>query len=76
VNDSGEIVGAATNYQDQALLAFVWKKGVMTSLGALAGDDCSIAKAINSRGQIVGTSFSCAVLRKMPLSGRTDPLSV
>jgi probable HAF family extracellular repeat protein len=61
VNDSGEIVGAASNQNDQALLAFVWKKGVMTSLGALSGDDCSTAKAINSRGQIVGTSFSCAV---------------
>jgi len=31
----------------------------MTDLGALNGDDCSIAKAINSRSQIVGTSFSC-----------------
>jgi probable HAF family extracellular repeat protein len=60
VNDSGAIVGAASN-QDEATLAFVWKKGVMTGLGALKGDDCSIAKAINSRGQIVGTSFSCAV---------------
>ena len=61
VNDLGEIVGVASNQNDQAFLAFVWKKGVMTSLGALKGDDCSIAKAINSRGQIVGTSFSCAV---------------
>jgi probable HAF family extracellular repeat protein len=61
VNDSGEIVGTATNRDDQALRAFVWKKGVMTDLGALEGDDCSIAKAINARGQIVGTSFSCAV---------------
>jgi probable HAF family extracellular repeat protein len=61
VNDSGEIVGAATNLNDQAKLAFVWKKGVMTSLGALNGDDCSEAKAINSRSQIVGTSYSCAV---------------
>jgi len=61
VNDLGEIVGAANNQNDQALLAFVWKKGVMTNLGALQGDDCSWAKAINLRGQIVGTSFSCAV---------------
>ena len=61
MNDSGEIVGVASNQNDQAFLAFVWKKGVMTSLGTLNGDDCSIAKAINSRGQIVGTSFSCAV---------------
>jgi probable HAF family extracellular repeat protein len=61
MNDSGEIVGAANNQNDQAQLAFVWKKGVMTSLGALEGDDCSEAKAINSRSQIVGTSYSCAV---------------
>jgi probable HAF family extracellular repeat protein len=32
----------------------------MTDLGALKGDDCSIARAINSRGQIVGTSYPCA----------------
>jgi probable HAF family extracellular repeat protein len=59
VNDSGEVVGTATN-QNEALRAFVWKAGVMTDLGALEGDDCSIAKAVNARGQIVGTSFPCA----------------
>jgi probable HAF family extracellular repeat protein len=59
VNDSGEVVGYAYNENDQALLAFVWKKGVMTSLGASRGSDCSIARAINSRGQIVGPSFPC-----------------
>jgi probable HAF family extracellular repeat protein len=60
VNDSGEVVGTASNENDQAFLAFVWKKGVMTSLGASKGNDCSIARAINSRGQIVGPSFPCA----------------
>ena len=60
VNESGEVVGLAGTQNDQANHGFVWKAGVMTDLGALEGDDCSQARAINSRGQIVGTSFSCA----------------
>jgi probable HAF family extracellular repeat protein len=60
INDSGEVVGWATNENDQAQLAFLWKDGVMTNLGTLNGDDCSIAFHINSRGQIVGNSFPCA----------------
>jgi len=60
VNESGEVVGLAGTQNDQANPGFVWKAGVMTDLGALTGDDCSIARAINSWGQIVGTSYPCA----------------
>ena len=35
INDSGEVVGWATNENDQASLAFLWKDGVMTNLGTL-----------------------------------------
>ena len=55
VNESGEAVGAATD-PNGAVLAFLWKGGVMTNLGALAGDSCSSSEGINSRGQIVGSS--------------------
>ena len=41
--------------------AFLWQNGVMTDLGVLPGDEDSGASAINSLGQIVGSS------------GRTDP---
>ena len=57
INDSGEIVGASTN-QSGLLLAFVWKKGVMSSLGTLPGDPCSLAFNINSTGQVVGSSVT------------------
>jgi len=60
INDVGEVVGAASNENDQLVLAFLWKDGVMANLGTLDGDDCSWAFHINSRGQIVGNSFSCA----------------
>ena len=60
INDAGEVVGGATNKNDQAELAFLWKDGVMTDLGTLNGDDCSVAFHINSEGQIVGNSFPCA----------------
>jgi len=60
INDSREVVGWATKKNDQAVLAFRWKDGVMTNLGTLNGDDCSAAFHINSRGQIVGISFPCA----------------
>jgi probable HAF family extracellular repeat protein len=32
----------------------------MTDLGSVAGDGCSNANGINSRGQVVGESFSCS----------------
>jgi probable HAF family extracellular repeat protein len=56
LNDSGMVVGAATNKGNQALLAFQWKDDVMTNLGTLAGDACSVSDAINSGGQVVGGS--------------------
>ncbi len=58
INDSGEVVGWATNENDQASLAFLWKDGVMTNLGTLNGDDCSIAFHINSRGSDRGQFLS------------------
>jgi probable HAF family extracellular repeat protein len=58
INESGEVVGAATNQGDEALLAFLWKNNVMTNLGTLDGDPCSVAININSRGQVVGSSVT------------------
>jgi hypothetical protein len=40
------------------LIAFSWKNGVQTGLGALNGDPCSVGDAINSKGQVVGSSGS------------------
>ncbi len=59
ISDAGEIAGGATIQGDQALHAFVWRNGIMTDLGTLPGDSCSASLALNSRGQIVGQSFSC-----------------
>lgn len=56
INDSGSVVGLATPQGDQALIAFLWKHGTISSLGALSGNGCSSANAINSQGQIVGGS--------------------
>ena len=56
INDAGMIVGWANNENDQAVLAFLWKHGVMSSLGTLNDDLCSIAWAINAKGQVVGSS--------------------
>jgi probable HAF family extracellular repeat protein len=49
-------VGWAFNLNNQAVFAFVWKHDVMTSLGTVDGDQCSVADAINSKGQVVGES--------------------
>jgi probable HAF family extracellular repeat protein len=60
ITDTGEIVGWATNAGDQAVLAFLWKDGVMTNLGTVGGDPCSIALGIiSSKLQIVGVSWDC-----------------
>ncbi len=65
VNDEGEVVGSANvpgalGCDDGAQNhAFLWKKGLMTDLGAPDGDACSGAAAINSKGQIVGGGDDC-----------------
>ncbi len=54
INDAGEIVGGADLPGSEVEHAFLWRKGVMTDLGTLGSS--SLAEAINSKGQIVGTS--------------------
>ncbi len=60
LTDAGAVVGASTLTGDQVFHAFLWRNGEMTDLGMLPGDCYSGAYAINSSGQIVGDSFSCA----------------
>jgi len=54
INDDGEIVGGSES--SSGFHAFLWKDGVMTDLGILAGDCSSQAFSINSQDQIVGDS--------------------
>ena len=68
INDSGEVVGWATNKNDQASLAFLWKKGVITGLGTLNGDDCSVAFHINSQGSGCGQFLSVCWRSRAPVS--------
>ena len=55
INETGEIVGTASP-DSQSLIAFSWKHGVQIGLGTFDGDPCSVADAINSKGQVVGGS--------------------
>jgi probable HAF family extracellular repeat protein len=54
INEAGEVVGDSDN--GVSAVAFLWKKGVMSSLGFLSGDCASSARSVNSKGQIVGYS--------------------
>jgi probable HAF family extracellular repeat protein len=58
LNDAGEIVGGGV-FANRPFDAYLWRNGVATDLGAVVGDCFSEALAMNSRGQIVGGSFSC-----------------
>jgi probable HAF family extracellular repeat protein len=57
INDAGEIVGQASNEGDQNYYAFLWRHGVMTNLGTIGSDPYSQAFCVNSRSQIVGTTY-------------------
>jgi probable HAF family extracellular repeat protein len=58
INESGEIVGAAA-FPNRPFDAYLWKNGVATDLGTLNGDCFSEAVALNSGGQVVGSSIAC-----------------
>jgi probable HAF family extracellular repeat protein len=55
INDKGVIVGYSTTATGESH-AVMWTDGGIVDLGTLPGDDFSQALAINSQGQIVGTS--------------------
>lgn len=50
-----QVVGSSRN-SEGLLRGFLWERGVMYNLDALPEAEDSIARAINNRGQIVGTS--------------------
>ncbi|MFT4540692.1 MAG: putative HAF family extracellular repeat protein [Planctomycetota bacterium] len=64
LNDAGQIVGwstiagCTTANGEPCRRAFLWENGSMTDLGMLAGDEESVARAINNSGVIAGTSES------------------
>ena len=58
INDAGVVTGHAAT-PDSAVHGFLWKKGVLTDIGTVDGDDCSAGISINSANQIVGQSFAC-----------------
>ena len=59
INNGGEVVGRADITGSKMRHGFLWKNGVMTDLGVVAGDPCSTAYGINSSTQIVGVSSPC-----------------
>ena len=59
INNKGAVVGYATLPGDTILHAFVWRKGIITDLGTLAGTDpvpASGAYSINDNDEAVGFS--------------------
>jgi probable HAF family extracellular repeat protein len=60
LNDAGAVVGRADLPGSQTFGAFLWQHGVMKDLGRVGSDPCSNARAINSSGQIVGSTSDCS----------------
>ena len=60
INDQGSAVGLLTLPPDDHVFhATLWKGGQVFDLGALGPDECSLASAVNARGQVVGLSGDC-----------------
>jgi probable HAF family extracellular repeat protein len=64
INENGEVVGQASvpgvpGPCSPAHHAFLWRKGVITDMGSVAGLESSSAAFINSTSQIVGAAYSC-----------------
>ncbi len=64
INDAGEVVGwggttEQCNVEGGAQVAFLWRNGRKTKIGTVSGTDNSDGDSINSRTQVVGTSFKC-----------------
>jgi probable HAF family extracellular repeat protein len=59
VNDAGDVVGWASLTGDHEIHASLWQNDIMTDLGTVDGDACSVAGSINARGQVVGFSAPC-----------------
>jgi probable HAF family extracellular repeat protein len=57
INEKGNVVGVSKTslMKDHA---FFWKKGVMTDLGTLVGDDTSLAVDMNNRDNVIGDSVT------------------
>lgn len=58
INDQGTIAGWSYLAGNASYHATLWQGiGNVTDLGAVAGDDCSFATAINAKTQIIGSSL-------------------
>ena len=58
INDAGQVIGAAA-FANNPYDAYLWRNGVVRDLGFLPEDCASEAFAINSKGDVVGDSYSC-----------------
>jgi probable HAF family extracellular repeat protein len=56
VNNAGTVVGWTTLPGDSTAHAFLWKDGAMTDLTGAPSSQCTVASAINSRDQVVGST--------------------
>jgi probable HAF family extracellular repeat protein len=57
VNDTGQAVGFANLTGDTLYHAALWKRaGIITDLGAVGSDQCTYARSINTKGQVIGNS--------------------
>lgn len=60
VNNQGVAVGQSFLADGSTFHAVMWQNGMLSDLKTLPDDFASLANGINSKGQVVGTSFSAA----------------
>jgi probable HAF family extracellular repeat protein len=73
INENGAVVDWSLESDNATVSSGLWSNGTLTKLPKLPGHNCSFAKSINARGQVVGGAFENPVFCNGDDPANTSP---